>query len=368
MSSSEDKERDKPPDPPDRLDLGPEQSTQGSAGFNQQHNPDSSLATLVVSQPTTLVTTTVSQPSTTATSIVSQDSTMATAALSQTPVMTITAVSQTTTMATIVVSLQTTATSAVNQSTMGHPIVSPSIGDASHSASSISAAASELEDVLNQALPEGIANTTQDPVTGNIPVQDPPSNPQGSANPVTSVAQQLAATQSANNQLQVTAQIHAEDTTSQSAYSTLTVPGLAELSADEVQAITDSGVALTPDLGTALFDVIVGHQLSTLKLGKEPHSHSALGTGQFAVGPGPGSHTYGMGVPVHLWAGTGILTGSPGDLQFVRDTADLAWADLTHSSGHSRISGRKRGCMCSLRDRCRSLLHAGAGLHINLWE
>ena len=53
MSSSEGKDGSKtpePPDPPDCLDSGPEQSnTQGSAGSNQQHNPDSALATIVVS-------------------------------------------------------------------------------------------------------------------------------------------------------------------------------------------------------------------------------------------------------------------------------------------------------------------------------
>ncbi len=77
MSSSEDKETDKSPDhPPDRLDLGPVQSTgQDSAGSNQQHNPDFPVATTAVSQSTTLATIIVSQTSTTATTMVCQDNT-----------------------------------------------------------------------------------------------------------------------------------------------------------------------------------------------------------------------------------------------------------------------------------------------------
>ncbi len=60
------------------------------------------------------------------------------------------------------------------------------------------------------------------------------------------------------------------------------------MSAEEVEAITDSGVAPKPDLGTALVDIIFSHQLSTLQLDKESDSVSAPDTGQFAVGPGPG--------------------------------------------------------------------------------
>ncbi len=173
---------------------------------------------------------------------------------------------------------------------MGHVDVSPSVGDASHSANSILAAASELEAVINHALPEGIAKPTQDPVTGTVPTQDLSSDLQESANPATSVAQQLTATTTpGNNQLQVIAQVHAENRASQSADSSHPVHGLPEMSAEEVEAVTDSGVAPTPDLGTALVDIIVGHQLSALQLGQEQGCASAPGTGQFAVGPGPGS-------------------------------------------------------------------------------
>ncbi len=224
-----------------------------------------------------MATTTVSQPSTTATTMVSQDNSQAT-----------TTVSHLSTMATTAVSLQTTATSAVSQSTMGHVTVSPSVGDISYPHSSISTAASELEAVIYQALPESIAATSQDPVTGNVPTQDPQSDLQGSANPATTVAQQLPATSPDNNQLQVIAQVHAENIASQSPDAAHPVPGLIELSADDVQAVADSGVAPTPDLGTALVDITVGHQLSALQLGKESGSVSAPGTGQLAVRPGPG--------------------------------------------------------------------------------
>ena len=74
MSSSEDPNKGKPPDPPDDPDLGlGSPNNQGSADSNQQHNPDPSQATLEVSQPTTMATITVSQMSTTATTAVSQD-------------------------------------------------------------------------------------------------------------------------------------------------------------------------------------------------------------------------------------------------------------------------------------------------------
>ena len=117
MSSSEDHKRDNPPDPPDDLDLGPGQSnTQGSAGFDQQHNPDPNQATITVSQSTTMAPPTVSQTSTMATTTVSQD-TQAT-----------TTVSHPSAMATTAVSLQTTTTSTESQSTMGHITVSPSVG------------------------------------------------------------------------------------------------------------------------------------------------------------------------------------------------------------------------------------------------
>ncbi len=213
-----------------------------------------------------------------ATTAVSHPSTTATLAVSQTP-----------TMGTTAVSLQTTATSIVSQSTMGHITVSPSVGDAFQSTSSLLAAASELEAAIDQALPGGIATTPQDRVTGNVPNQDPTSNPQGSAKTATSAAQQLTATTTDNNQLQVIAQVHAEDKASQSADSANPVLGLKVMSAEEIEAITDSGMAPKPNLGTALVDIMVGHQLSTLLLGKELGSVPAPGTGQLTVGPGTGS-------------------------------------------------------------------------------
>ncbi len=66
------------------------------------------------------------------------------------------------------------------------------------------------------------------------------------------------------------------------------VPGLPAVSADDVEAVMDSGLAPKPDLGTALVDIMVGHNLSHLQLGKELCSGSTPGTGQFAVGSGPG--------------------------------------------------------------------------------
>ncbi len=280
MSSSEDKDGSKtlkPPDPPDSLDLGPEQShTQGFAGSNQHCNPDPTPATLAVSKPTTMATTALSQTSTTATTMMCQDT--------QATII----VSHPSTTATTAVSLQTTATSAVSQSTLGHVTASPSEGDVSHSTSSLSTAASELEAVLNQALPEGIAAIPQGPVTRNVPTQDPTSDLQGSANTATSAAQQLAATSPVNNQLQVIVQIHAENKAFQRADSANPVPGLPEMSTEEDEAVVDSGVAPKPNLGTALVDIMVGHKLSTLQLNRESGSVSAPGAGQFAVGPAPG--------------------------------------------------------------------------------
>ncbi len=59
-------------------------------------------------------------------------------------------------------------------------------------------------------------------------------------------------------------------------------------------------MAPTPNFGTALVDVMVGHQLPALQLGKESSPGSAPGTGQFAVGlgPGPGPGTGGVTLPV----------------------------------------------------------------------
>ncbi len=192
------------------------------------------------------------------------------------------------------------ATSTVSQSTPGHTSLSPSVGNTSHSTSSISTAAGESEAVVNQALPEGAAKPIQDPMTRTIPTQDPHSDLQGSAIPAPPVAHLLAATTPENNQLQVIAQVHAENIASQSADSVPPVPGLIELSAKDVQAVADSGVAPVPDLGTALDDITVGHQLSALQLGQESGSVPAPSTGQLATrpGPGPGPGTGDMPPPV----------------------------------------------------------------------
>ncbi len=267
----------KPPDPSDDPDLGLGSSTtQGSAGFDQQHNPDPAQATLKVSQTTTMATTAVSQTSTTATTTVSQDNQA-----------TIT-VSQPSTTATTTVSLLTTATSTESQSVMSHTTVSSPVGDASQSTSSLLTAAGELEAVLDQV---SLVNTTtvpQGPVTGDVLATGTPSGPQGSANPAALAAQQLSANVPGGNQFQVAAQVHADDKASQSANSANPVPGLPVVSADDIEGAADSGVAPNPDLGTTLVDIMVGHKLSHLQLSSELGSDSASGTGQFAVGSGPG--------------------------------------------------------------------------------
>ncbi len=282
MSSSEDSNKGKPPEHPDGSDLGLGQSnTQGSAGFDQQHNPDPNQATLEVNQPTTMATITVSQTSTTATTTVSQDN-QATIPVSQ-PSAT----------ATTTVSLLTTATSTESQSVMSHSTVSFSMGDACQSASSISTAAGELEAVLNQVSPTYATAEPQGPVTGDVLATGTPSDPQGSADLAALAAQQLSATLPGNNQLLVTVQVHAEDKASQSAGSANPAPGLPAVSADDVEAVTDSGVAPKPDMNSVLLDFTVGRQFSNLQLGKELSPGSAPGTGQFAArssrGPGPGT-------------------------------------------------------------------------------
>ena len=167
MSSSEDPKRGKPPDDPN---LGLDSSNpQGSAGSDQQHNPDPDQASLEVSQPVTLATTTVSQTSTTATTTVSQD-TKATIIVSQNPAM-----------ATTTVSLQTTATSTEGQSTIGHVTVSPSTSDTSQPTGSILTEARGLEAVTGQASLENITAVPQGPVIGDVLATDTPSDPQGSA-------------------------------------------------------------------------------------------------------------------------------------------------------------------------------------------
>ncbi len=134
-------------------------------------------------------------------------------------------------------------------------------------------------------------NTTavpQGPVTRDVLATDPTSDPQGSANTAVSAAHQLSATLPGDNQHQVIVQIHAEDKASKSADSANPVPGLPEVSADDVEGVVDSGVTPNPDLGTALVDIIIGHKLTHLQLSSELGSGSTPGTGQFAVGSGPG--------------------------------------------------------------------------------
>ncbi len=256
MSSSEDKDGSKTPKTPDDLNLGSDSSNpKGSAGFDQQHNPNPDHATLEVSQPHTMATIAVSQTSTTATITVSQD-TQATVT-----------VSQPSTTATTTVSPQTTATSTESQSVLSHTTVSSPVGDASQSTSSLSVAAGELQAVLDQVSPEAATAVPQGPETGDVLATGAPSGPQGSAHPAASVAQQISASVPGSDQFQVIAQVHAEDTASQSAGSANPVPGLPVVSAEEVDALADSGVAPNPDLGTALVDIMVGHKLSHL----QPH-------------------------------------------------------------------------------------------------
>ncbi len=230
----------------------------------------------------------MSQPHTTATIAVSQTSTTATITVSQDTQATVT-VSQPSTTATTTVSPQTTATSTESQSVMSHTTVSSPVGDASESTSSLSVAAGELQAVLDQVSPESATAVTQGPETGDVLDTGAPSSHQGSANHAASVAQQLAANVPGGNQFQVAAQVHAEDTAFQSAGSANPVPGLPSVSADEVEAIVDSGMAPTPDLDTVLINFIVGQQLSNLQLGKEFSPGPTSGTGQFAAGSNLGS-------------------------------------------------------------------------------
>ncbi len=278
MSSSGDPNKGKPPEPPDDPNLGLDQSNpQGSAGFDQQHNPDPSQATLEVSQPTTMATVTVSQTSTTATTEVSQDN-QATLTVSQPPVT-----------ATTAVSLLTTATSTESQSTMSHSIVSSSVGDALPSTSSISTAAGELQAVLDQVSPESATAVPQGPVTGDTLATDTSSEPLGSANPAALAAPQLCANVPAGNQFQVVAQVHADGQASQSADSASPVSGLPVVSAADVEAVVDSRMAPTPDLDTVAINFTVGQQMSNLQLGKEPSPGSAPGAGQLVAGSDLGS-------------------------------------------------------------------------------
>ncbi len=297
MSSSEDKDGSKTPKPPDDLDLGSDSSnTLGSAGFDQQNNPNPNQATLEVSQPLTMATTTVSQTSTTATTAVSQDD-QATITVSQPSTTATITVSQPPTTATTTVSLLTTATSTESQSVMSHSDVSSSVGDASQYTGSISTAAGELEAVLDQVSLESATAIPQGPVTGGILATDTLSDPLESANPAASAAQQLPANVPGGNQFQVTVQVHAEDKASQSAGSANPVPGLPAGSADDVEAVADSGQAPPPNMDTVLINFTVGQQMSTLQLGQEHSPGSAPGTEQFAAGSALGSGTGTGNVP-----------------------------------------------------------------------
>ena len=124
-------------------------------------------------------------------------------------------------------------------------------------------------------------------------VTDTPSNPQGSANTAALAAQQLSANVPGGNQFQVAVQVHAEDQASQSASSAPSVPGLPAVSADDVEAVTDTGVAPTPHMDTVVFNFTVGQQMSNLQLGTELSPASAPGAGQFTagstLGSGPGT-------------------------------------------------------------------------------
>ncbi len=324
MSSSEDSNKGKPPEPPDGPDLGLGQSNPlGSAGFDQQHNPNPDQATLEVSQPTTMATVTVSQTSTTATTAVSQDNKA-----------TIT-VSQPSTTATTAVSLLTTATSTESQSIMSHSIVSSSVGDASQSTGSISTAAGELEAVLDQVSPESATAVPQGPVTGGVLATDTPSDPLGSANPAALAAQQSPANVPGGNQFQVDVQVHAEDQASQSASSTNHVPGLPAVSADDVEAVADSGVAPMPHLDTILINFTVGQQMSALQLGKEFSPGSAPGTKQFTAGSTLGSGPGTGNVPHPVTDQQGQFSAEPTNLDAIAHTGNNLGATQSANSAPS---------------------------------
>ncbi len=67
------------------------------------------------------------------------------------------------------------------------------------------------------------------------------------------------------------------------------VPGLLEVSADEVESLVDSGLAPKPILHSTLIDQYVDDQLACLQLGTESGPRSAPDPGQFAAGPRQGS-------------------------------------------------------------------------------
>ena len=121
--------------------------------------------------------------------------------------------------------------------------MSSPVGDASQSTSSLLVAAGELQAVLDQVSPESATAVPQGPVTRDVLATGTPSGPQGPANPAALAAQQLSANVPGGNQFQVAAQVHAEDTASQSASSTNPVPGLPVVSVDDTEGAADSGVA-----------------------------------------------------------------------------------------------------------------------------
>ncbi len=107
-------------------------------------------------------------------------------------------------------------------------------------------------------------------------------------NSATPVKQQPATISVEGNQLLVTALVHADNMACQSAKSALPVPGLTEVSANDVESLADSGVTPTSNLQSALVDIMVGDPLATLQLGKESGSAPAPGPGQSTTGPGQG--------------------------------------------------------------------------------
>ena len=104
------------------------------------------------------------------------------------------------------------------------------------------------------------------------------------------------------------------------------------MSADDVEAIVDSGVAPTPNMDSVLLDFTVGRQLSNLQLGKELSPGSTPGTGQFAVasnlGPGPGTGN----VPHPVTDQQGQFSTKPTNLGAIAHTGNNLNATLSADS------------------------------------
>ncbi len=111
------------------------------------------------------------------------------------------------------------------------------------------------------------------------------------------------------------------------------------MSAEEVEAVTDSGVAPTPDLGTALVDITVGHQLSAPQLGKESGSVSAPGTGRLAVRPGPGPGPGTGDVPLPVTDQQGQTSTEPTHLGAITHTGTTIDATQSANSVQSGYEG-----------------------------